>query len=772
MTKLINVKGYVLLAMALFLIVKGYSQGLPPGWEYAPTPVTHIVSIKLSANPNINGFPLNPGDYIGAFYLDENNAYKCGGAVEWLGDQNTGIIIFGDDNFTTQKDGFSSGELINWKVFSWSVQKTYDAEVTCDPALPSSCTNFVGQGLAGLASFDASGYFLVISAVPDNICQGDMVQLTANPSGGSGNYSFSWSSVPVGFSSNSASPQVYPQVSTQYLVQVTDGVEMISLDLFVEVTSLPYVSTGSDQIVCEDQNVILNGILANGTNPLWSSSGDGTFLETTALTTQYFPGINDVLGGAVILSLTAQPILPCILTVSDQMNVIIQYLPEVFAGTDQSICENEDVILIPDISYFGSISWVTSGDGFFENPTIPETTYTPGEGDKLTGFVTLTIILNPIAPCVDQVSDFLLVEFELLSSAYVGEDMAICQNDFAELSATAINYSTIQWTTSGDGSFDNSGSLNSVYYPGVNDIMNGDVNLIMNSFPFSPCDLISSDTLSLSIIKLPIVSAGPDVTICNGMIHQVTASASDYDELLWITSGDGTFEDQNALMTNYYPGELDLTLGSAQLTILVLPQFPCLQSTQDFLQLSFQPPPTVDAGQDATIHSDETHQLSGFASEFESIIWSTSGDGTFNDLQIFDPVYSPGTNDILLGSTKLFLTAFPISPCNLSSIDSLLVTIDSFTLIKDSYHNIHFLVYPNPSIDFLNISLTGIREKDFHIRLIDYSGRTIKEMFVNSSCFSAKDTFTIDIRDLVNGFYLLELNRKNEHFIYKILIQH
>jgi hypothetical protein len=31
------------------------SQGLPPGWDYIPTPTTHIISIPLTSEPNTNG---------------------------------------------------------------------------------------------------------------------------------------------------------------------------------------------------------------------------------------------------------------------------------------------------------------------------------------------------------------------------------------------------------------------------------------------------------------------------------------------------------------------------------------------------------------------------------------------------------------------------------------------------------------------------------------------------------------------------------------------
>lgn len=56
-----------------------------------------------------------------------------------------------------------------------------------------------------------------------SICQGETVQLTALASGGSGNYVYSWTSAPGSFSSNIYNPVANPDVTTTYLVSVSDG---------------------------------------------------------------------------------------------------------------------------------------------------------------------------------------------------------------------------------------------------------------------------------------------------------------------------------------------------------------------------------------------------------------------------------------------------------------------------------------------------------------------------------------------------------------------
>jgi len=104
---------------------------VPPDWnEPVITPVSYILVIKSSAKILINGEPLNEGDGIGAFYLDDNGNPKCGGFSCASGEMGvaSGLILFGDDSFTPEKDGFYTNEEILFKLFSWSCMHTFDVD--------------------------------------------------------------------------------------------------------------------------------------------------------------------------------------------------------------------------------------------------------------------------------------------------------------------------------------------------------------------------------------------------------------------------------------------------------------------------------------------------------------------------------------------------------------------------------------------------------------------------------------------------------------------
>ncbi len=75
------------------------------------------------------------------------------------------------------------------------------------------------------------------------------------------------------------------------------------------------------------------------------------------------------------------------------------------------------------------------------------------------------------------------------------------------------------------------------------------------------------------------------------------------------------------------------------------------------------PPPAANAGENATICSDQTYQLSGLVENADSFAWSTSGTGTFDNNQVLNPVYTPSLADKITGVVHLTLTAQPLHPC-------------------------------------------------------------------------------------------------------------
>lgn len=92
------------------------------------------------------------------------------------------------------------------------------------------------------------------AADPEAICDGSSSQLSATTEGGDGNFTYSWTSDPAGFTSAEQNPVVNPDVNTTYFVDVTDGLQSASDDIMVTVNPLPQITLGNwPDILCNQE---------------------------------------------------------------------------------------------------------------------------------------------------------------------------------------------------------------------------------------------------------------------------------------------------------------------------------------------------------------------------------------------------------------------------------------------------------------------------------------------------------------------------------------
>ncbi|MCK9616252.1 MAG: T9SS type A sorting domain-containing protein [Lentimicrobiaceae bacterium] len=126
-------------------------------------------------------------------------------------------------------------------------------------------------------------------ASPDSICKGETTTLNPGVSGGTGNYQYAWQSIPEGFTSSLPNPEVNPEISTKYIIEVYDGINYVPGAVDVYVKSLPEIElipTGS-HIYGQDSNSIItciyDTIYLNAGNPgaeyLWSNGSDQKIIE-------------------------------------------------------------------------------------------------------------------------------------------------------------------------------------------------------------------------------------------------------------------------------------------------------------------------------------------------------------------------------------------------------------------------------------------------------------------------------------------------------------
>lgn len=106
-----------------------YDYPIPTSWETINTGTFAFIAIDINSNPDICDVPINIGDLIGVFYTDNNGLLKCGGFGRWQDEANVFISAQGNDNTTSNKDGFVYGEEYTWKIYSYGEELSYPANV-------------------------------------------------------------------------------------------------------------------------------------------------------------------------------------------------------------------------------------------------------------------------------------------------------------------------------------------------------------------------------------------------------------------------------------------------------------------------------------------------------------------------------------------------------------------------------------------------------------------------------------------------------------------
>ena len=213
---------------------------------------------------------------------------------------------------------------------------------------------------------------------------------------------------------------------------------------------------------------VVNGILTISGNANQDVSTQTTFNYTVTVPTQE-ANVNTIASGALIVapksslvldsgelnqtSCLGEPIEPIVFVIEGKSpNATVTGLPE---GVSANIAENKVIISgTPPAS-------LASGSRFDFTVQTNSSACAP---DTQTGSITVT----DCSTCYPTAS--------------AGADFSVCAgNPYAVQNASAANYTTLQWTTSGTGTFDTTTTTSPTYVPSNADIANGQVTLTLTT---------------------------------------------------------------------------------------------------------------------------------------------------------------------------------------------------------------------------------------------------------------------------------------------------
>lgn len=214
-----------------------------------------------------------------------------------------------------------------------------------------------------------------LHANPPSVCIGGVTSINAQAGGGSGNYTYSWTSTPAGFSSTLEDITVNPLVTTIYTLSISDGFSNLTESITVTVYSNPVVNAGDPQSIPNGTFTNLSGYATGGALPftyLWSPSSQ--VVNPIQISTN-----TTLLSGTTNFTLTVTDGHGCV----SYDDVVITVIGGPLAVTPQAVqsplCYGESTTLLP-FSEGGSgnysYNWTAPG-GF--NSTVPQPVVTPGQ---------------------------------------------------------------------------------------------------------------------------------------------------------------------------------------------------------------------------------------------------------------------------------------------------------------------------------------------------------------------------------------------------------
>ena len=326
--------------------------------------------------------------------------------------------------------------------------------------------------------------YVIAQANFTSVCLGNSVQLNALGGGGSGMYTYSWTSVPAGFTSNQMDPSVNPIANTSYIVEIHDGFTSQKDTIDITVFPLPSANAGNDTAICSGQPITLTA--TGGVTYVWSN-GVTQGVSFVPLNTQsYTVTVTDANGCKNHTSVT----------------VTVHPLPAANAGTDQDICRNDTATL----SASGGVSYVWSNGA---------TTAVIKVSPAFTTMYTVTVTNANNCSNTDNVT----VNIRPPANADAGPNDTICLGEVGSLNASGgVSF---YWNTG--STFPNplfSPMITTMYYVTVT-----------NSYGCT-----GYDSAAIVVNPLPTVYAGAD-TIVNyyspAYLHGTAGGASGIYSYLW-----------------------------------------------------------------------------------------------------------------------------------------------------------------------------------------------------------------------------------------------
>ena len=438
------------------------------------------------------------------------------------------------------------------------------------PYIPTVSQTYTVTGVDANGCSNTDQVSITVNALPNiyagndqTVCFGTMVTLTAF-----GGTTYTWNngvtnSAP--FSANASQSYTVTGLSSNGCSN-TDQVT-------VTVLPVPIINLGINQTVCLGESVTLSGTGAN------SYSWNNGVVNASAfipLVTQIYTCVGVDVNGCQN---------------TNQVTVVVNTLPIVNAGIDQSICEGDSIILLAT----GATNYTWNNGVTNSVAFSPITTQT---------YTVSGIDLNNCSN-----SDQIVITVNPLPIINAGIDQATCIGTAVVLNASGAN--SLYW---------NNGVINGLYFT-----PSSTQTYLVTGTDANNCS--NSDEVQITVNSLPVISAGEDQTVCPGVF--VTLNATGGINYQWnngVTNGNSFIP---TATQSYISAGSDINGCSNSDTVLVTVIDCTGIEEQDGLKVSVYPNPIQDV-----LHFDFNQVVSG-GIELVSLEGKLISSVQINDLETY-----------------------------------------------------------------------------------------------------------------------------------------
>ena len=434
------------------------------------------------------------------------------------------------ENIVLNATAYSGNVLYNWTTPNGQFQSNNPTLTIQNAELSDEGDYFVFVTIDGCDSRPSGSVFVTINPIPvvsvtsnSPVCEGEIIQLTANSSVVSG-ANYAWSG-PSAFTSSVSNPtrpnaNIALHEGSYEVVVTARGCSSVisSTDVFVaEAPDVPVANNNGPICIDEDGAALQLSVIPSSATPsatyTWLDQNMDTLINGTSglnFNLTNFEGYED----GVSLFFVQARLGECVSDISLPTEAVLNIIPEIdaFAGDDINVCNDQSVELDATPPSIGMGEWTQIGDSSTVRIIEPNQADTPiadlVEGETYQFLWTLTN-----GACVDYASDSVLVNVVEEQMADAGQDQVRCALPSTELAAVPAGPNCVgTWSQlEGQEEFleirdeNDPQSLVTGLRPG-------------NTYFFTwtlECDCGTSEDVVKVLVSAPFPFAGPDTIVCN-----------------------------------------------------------------------------------------------------------------------------------------------------------------------------------------------------------------------------------------------------------------